>query len=438
MDTRVTGQITYSASAFDQVIGLNGALAEAARYQVHTRRADGIDAQFAERLRQSDLSRTSSSLRLDNTVSLRPLLSVPELSGSSLSYGLGLTLHEVNLDADTAHPIVRGLAWDRDRVRSHRAEADLVFAVTNLRARLGAGVDLPPRRLAADGRLDVEAEPFSMTLRGGVAERENGADAGQFRPTPLDGRGTLRIGPNASVTQSVRLDERQRLERLSTQANAFGLTGRVRASVREPLDAFGDTVAGARPSLRATQLAFGYRLDTGTLDYWRNRILLDAGIQTRLAVDPEAYVRNNSLSLDLQLGLRIHKFLELSFASSSVNRHLFRYFPDKAAQAGERWVNPIVDLLRSFNFFNPDDRIASAFKLESLRLEALHRLGDWNLSLAYQGRLEQHRELNPATGHDESHIIWAPALSIEVRWVPLPELYSSFRVDRQGIDINEG
>jgi len=437
VDARATGQITYNASAFDRVVGLRGALVERASYQVHTRQADSIEPELAERLKRSDLSRTSSRLRLNNTLSLRPLRSVPALSGSSLSYGLDLTLHDVRLDPDTGDPLEQGPSWDRDGVLTHRAGADLAYAVTGLRTRVGAGVDLPPRRLAADGRLEADVGPFSMTLRGGVAEQEDGPDAGQLKPTPVDGRGTVRIDEDASVTQSFRLDERQRLERLRTQANAYGVTGTVTAEVREPLDPFGDPLPAGREGLRATQVAVGYRLDTGTIAAWKNRIRLNAGVETRLAVDPEAFVRDNSFSFDLRLGVQIHRFLDLSFSSTSVNRHLYRYLPGTAERAGERWVNPVVDLARSFNFLNSADRIASAFKLESLRVEALHRLGDWNLSLAYQGRPEQHVEYNPDTDREEPRIVWSPALSVEVRWLPVPELYSSFRIDRQGIDIED-
>ena len=437
VDMRATGQLTYSASALDRLIGLNGALVETASYQAHTVQADDVEQDLSEGLQRSDRSRTSSLLRLNNTVSLQPLRSVPALSGSSLSYGLGLALHDVRLDVDTGDPIERGLAWDRDGVLTHRASADVVYSVTDLRTRLGAGVDLPPRRPAADGRLEADVGPFSMALRGGVAEQEDGEDAGQLKPTPIDGRGTLRIGEDASVTQSFRLDEQQRLERMNTQANAYGVTGTVSASMREPLDPFGDPLPDAPRSLRATQLALGYRLDTGTITAWKNRIRLDAGVQTRLAVDPEAFVRDNSFSFDLRLDVRIYRFLDLSFRSSSVNRHLYRYLPGMAEQAGDRWVNPIVDLARSFNFLNSEDRVASAFKLESLRIEALHRLGDWNLSLAYQGRPEQHVEYNADTDREEPRVVWTPALSVEVRWIPIPELHSSFHLDRQGIDIEE-
>ena len=437
VDTRANGQISYSVSALDRIVGLSGALVETASYQVHARQEDGIDPELAEQLTRSDRSRTSARLRLNNTLSLRPLRSVPAWSGSSLSYGQGLLLHDVRMDLDTGDPVVRGPAWDRDRVLTHRAGADAAFAVTSIRARVGAGVDLPPRPLAADGRVEADVGAFSVALRGGVAEQADGADAGQLKPTPIDGRGSVRINSSASVSQSFRLDEQQRLERLRTQANAYGVTGTVTAAVREPLDPFGDPLPDGRPGLRATQVAVGYRLDTGTIAFWKNRIRLDAGVQTQLAVDPEAFVRDNSLSFDLRLGVRIHRFLDLSFRSSSVNRHLYRYLPDTAEQAGDRWVNPIVDLARSFNFLNSEDRIASAFKLESLRIEALHRLGDWNLSLAYQGRPEQHVEYNPETDREEPRIVWTPALSVEVRWLPVPELYSVFRIDRQGLDIED-
>ena len=361
---------------------------------------------------------------------------MPNLSESNVTYGLGLTLHDVTLDDATGDPVERGPTWDRDGVPSHRAAAAAVFAGGDLRIRLGAGVDLPPRRMSADGDLETVAGPFSMTLRGGLVEQEEGADEGTWQPTEIEGRAALRIGADASVSQSFRLDQEQRVDLLTTEASAYGVTGTVRAAKRKPLDPFGGELPDA-PSLRATEVALGYRLDTGALTYWKNRIRLDAGVQTRLAFDPEAYVRDNSLAFDLRLGLEIYRFLELSFESRSVNRRLYRYLPGTAARSDEPWVNPIVDLARSFNFFNDDDRRDSAFKLESLRVAALHRLGDWNLTLAYQGRPEQ-RTVDRDTPQERQEIVWTPTLSIEVRWVPVPELYGSFRIDRDGrIDIGD-
>ena len=80
--------------------------------------------------------------------------------------------------------------------------------------------------------------------------------------------------------------------------------------------------------------------------------------------------------------------------------------------------------------------MASAFKLDSLRVEALHRLGDWDLSVAYQGRPEQ-RSNCPGQEQIGPCIAWTPAFSVEVRWIPIPELHGSVGVDRWGLDIED-
>ena len=434
VNTRATGQVTYAASAFDRLIGLDGALVERAGYQAYTRHVDATAKEVTDQ-QKSDRNATNALLRLDNTLTLRPLVSVPNLAESNLSYQVGVRLHELKLDAGTGDPDVQGPAWDRDGVRSHRTAAAAVLTGDDLRVRLGAGLDLPPRKLVADARLETTAGPFSVTLDGRTKVPKEEDDEETLQPIEsIDGRAAVRIGGDASVSQSFRLDDKQRLDSLRTEANAFGLTGSVRAQMRQPRDPFGRELPGTTESLRATEVALGYRLDTGALTYWKNRIRLDAGVQTRLAFDPEAYVSDNSLTFDLRLSLAIYRFLELSFTSSSVNRHLHRYLPDTAAGSGEPWVNPIVDLARSFNFFNDADRQASAFKLESLRVAAVHRLGDWDLTLAYQGRPEQ----RAGAGQAVPRIAWTSDLSIEVRWAPVPELYASFHVDRDGgIDIGD-
>ncbi len=433
-DTRATGRVTYAASAFDRLIGLDGALVEQARYQAHTRHVDATPKEVTDQ-QKLDRNATNALLRLDNTLTLRPLVSVASLAESNVSYRVDVQLHELKLDSATGDPVERGPAWDRDRVPSHRTAAAAVLTGDELRVQLGAGLDLPPRKLVADARLETTAGPFSLTLDGRTAVPKEEDDAETLQPIErIDGRATLRITEDASVSQSFRLDEEQRLDSLRTEASAFGLTGSVSAEMRQPLDPFKVPIRGAPESLRATEVALGYRLDTGALTYWKNRIRLDAGVQTRLAFDPEAYVSDNSFAFDLRLDLQIYRFLELQFTSSSVNRRLYRYLPGTAARSGQPWVNPIVDLARSFNFFNDDDRRESSFKLESLRVAAVHRLGDWNLTLAYQGRPEQ----RTVTGQAARRIAWTSDLSIEVRWVPIPELYASFRVDREGaIDIGD-
>ena len=48
-------------------------------------------------------------------------------------------------------------------------------------------------------------------------------------------------------------------------------------------------------------------------------------------------------------------------------------------------MNPLTDLLQSFNFFNIQDRYTSNFKLRSLSVKLVHHLRDWDVSFEYAG-----------------------------------------------------
>ncbi len=437
IDARVTGQLTYSASAFDQLIGINGSLTEAAAVQIHAAQAEDIGSGLSEQLSMSDRSRTRSNLRIDNTLTLRPLLSEDQLAESRLSYGLGLTLYDLTFDSVTGDAIESTLGWNLQGIPTHRLDTGVRFSNNRLSMQIDAGVDLPPRPLSVAGRFDVVSDPFRLTLRGGIDSKENSSRGSHVVPTAIDGRGTLLLNKDISLAQSFRLDSDQKMESFRTEARAYGVSGAMQAGRRVQLDPFGKPLsADDDPTFRVTDLTLDYGLDSKTLSYWKDRMNLNLGLHARLEVDPEAYVNDNSLVFDFQLGLSVHELIDLAFSSSSVNRHLHRYFPAAAKRAGESWVNPIIDLARSFNFLNNFDRMASAFKLDSLRVEALHRLGDWDLSLAYQGRPEQ-RSNCPGQEQIGPCIAWTPAFSVEVRWIPIPELHGSGGGDRWGLDIED-
>ncbi len=104
----------------------------------------------------------------------------------------------------------------------------------------------------------------------------------------------------------------------------------------------------------------------------------------------------------------------------SRNDDVWRYFPKTAANP----INPLVDLLKSFNFFNVEDREESNFKMKSISLGFVHDLHDWELSFDYTGT----RELS----FDGSKYIWDNVYSVslglkEVENIELHTTYSKRR-----------
>ena len=95
-------------------------------------------------------------------------------------------------------------------------------------------------------------------------------------------------------------------------------------------------------------------------------------------------------------------------------------------------MNPVVDLARSFNFFNPPDRFLSAFKIRSLSAKAVHHLHDWDLSFEYAG--------TPKLVTNEfgtRQYEWSPTFAIRLQWIPVPELKAAVSGDRGGIRVRE-
>jgi hypothetical protein len=108
---------------------------------------------------------------------------------------------------------------------------------------------------------------------------------------------------------------------------------------------------------------------------------------------------------------------------------VYRYVPSLADRVGVEPKNGFVDLTRSFNFFDIEDRRASDFNLKRVDIEAVHYLGDWVLTFEYSGLPEQ---VEGADGRDRFE--WRREFAIFLEWVPIPELNTDVQVtDEEGV-----
>jgi hypothetical protein len=106
----------------------------------------------------------------------------------------------------------------------------------------------------------------------------------------------------------------------------------------------------------------------------------------------------DNLDSTFRLDVRFRRYMTAYFTALSRNEDLWKY------QKGT--VNPIVDLVKSFNFFNRDDREESNFKLKSISFGLVRDLHDWELKLDYTGN----RELS----YDATRYIWDNTFSISL------------------------
>ncbi len=150
-----------------------------------------------------------------------------------------------------------------------------------------------------------------------------------------------------------------------------------------------------------------FQTNSFSLIYKGNYIFLkDREIIVEWLIDWEHNFINpvlDSFSSLLVLGFQIHKYWTLYYTVLSRNDNLWRYF---SGTAGADRINPFVDLAKSFNFFNVEDRKESYFKMKSISFGLLHDLHDWELMFDYTGS----REL----AYDGSKYIWNNTFSVSI------------------------
>ena len=155
---------------------------------------------------------------------------------------------------------------------------------------------------------------------------------------------------------------------------------------------------------------------------WKNRVNLSFNLDTGLTQDLNKF-SDSSWFFKTGLNLSVYRFLDLSFSSSSENTAIFRYLPWLLDGTGIEPLNPLTDLVKSFNFFNEEDRRLSHFNLQTIDLKAVHHLDQWDLTLEYTGAPELQ-----STGSD-SRYAWVSSFSIYVQWNPIPELEQKVNYD---------
>ena len=422
------GSLTHTTSIFADLVRLTGTLRTTLQYRdVFNRHPDFPDASW-ETLQRQAWSFTSSELAHDLTVRVLPLHRTRLWSASSLSYTANLVLHQIRLDE-----IVDGvptwtpetIEWDDRFFRSHQVEGTARLALANPQS-LTLTAALPPRDERYTGRLALLFPPLTATVSSGVTRPED-----EWTYEPLAINATFRPVDALSVANVLRYDlNNEWLTANQTTVRAGPLTGEyeIRRSVGYT---FGGSGVGWQSDgderLRPARARLGVSLSPDLEPFWRNRILADVttGFDWNTSL---LRFTEGSLRYTFTGSLVVHRFLRLALQTETVNTQPYVYIPALAEAVGREPRNVFVDLLRSVNVFDRQDRIESGFNLQSVRLSALHDLGDWDFTASYTGR----PELETAADGTPSYQ-WRGVLDLRLNWRPIRELSSSVRVDQDAI-----
>jgi hypothetical protein len=180
------------------------------------------------------------------------------------------------------------------------------------------------------------------------------------------------------------------------------------------------------------EFRLGYRGELKRDSLWKDRLSFGLRLDTGLTFDLQRYTYSK-FTFSLGFTLAVTNFLDLSLETTSENAVIFRYFQNlpfvnmPVTIPGEQ--NMFVDLLNSFRFDNEDLRKASGFKLKSIKVTALHHLGDWNAKLDIT--------MTPYLDSTSIPPVYKlnPEISFLVQWVPVTEIKTKIFRDRDRFTV---
>ncbi|MFW5684406.1 MAG: hypothetical protein ACOC1I_06100, partial [Spirochaetota bacterium] len=290
---------------------------------------------------------------------------------------------------------------------------------------------LPPRPEQYTANLTARLAPLVLTMSGGVRRPEN-----EWTYDPVAATATLQPHTDLRLVNALSYNVEE--EQLSF--NRTTLAAGPASAEFELRTTQGFVFAGpgigwqveGEPTLRPASARFSLSLDADLEPLWKNRIVADLGADLSWNSSLIRFTES-SFRFVFSGSLLVHRFLRLSLQTTSTNSQGYVYIPGLAQIVGREPRNIVLDLARSFNFFNEADRIDSGFNLQSIEFDATHDLGDWDLAVGYTGRPEIVTSENGSRAYE-----WQGVLDVTLEWRPIRELRSSVRVDADGEVSFEG
>jgi hypothetical protein len=429
---RNAGSLSLSGSVYEGLLGISASVSASTQYQERPRvssdaayASESLLQTWAKQDAQYRNDKLSASLKLTSS----PFQDVWLWSPTSVSYSLSSTLYEYAFQSmdptaltDPSKAIYeRSWAdWTDDTVSAHALALNLGVKPWGYAQSLTLAADLPPILQGYSARLNLKSSWATMSVSTKYAMPSEGEELAW---DPLSTSLTLGSSPWPTFTGSFIWNLEDSTPTSISAAVAWnGFSASINASdaVAYELDTDGWTATGDS-SFRLSAFSIAFKDSWKPPAAWRRRIAWSLDVNANAQ---QSFLRFTDSYLNFVLGLtfKVHEILDITFSSTSKNSALWRYYPGAftiPAPYDVEAVNPIEDLLKSFNFFDTTDRMESLFKLKSLSITATHYLHDWDLAMKFS--------MSPVL--DGSVYVFEPNFSITLAWRSVSQIKAGYSLE---------
>jgi hypothetical protein len=413
LESSGVGSLDWALKVYESLFAVNGSLGLSGSYRTKHRLAYEDDTSW-NNLVLGDYR--FSQLQVKNlwAMSLSPFYDNAHFKATRLSYSVSWLPFRYTLDEAASSPgspvyVGLGPGWNAATFSQHQAEAVFGWQPGQQLNSLSLSTQLPPLAPSITAKVDASVWLLRTTVTNVFRETD--------RLWNLTALQSFEPSTKFRLSEELQADLMERQwTRSVTSLTWGGFTSSYTAQQRDE-----------DPALEKANVSAAFKLTPASFYFWKNRSRLETTINTswNMNLYPTRVsiydVYTNNLTFSFTLRYFLYRFLEFSFTTTSYNNNTFQYF-HKLAYA---YRDPIMDLLKSFNFFNTKDREFSYFKLKSIVVDMVHHMHDWDLTLRYEGKPLLQTVLGKPV------YTWNNSFSILMQWIPIPELRSHLTGDDQ-------
>ncbi len=415
-----------------KIINLSDSLSLSGTYNSRLNKSDGISDTEWINILESAYKQRQLNLKNILSFSLNPFIFNDFFKGSKLKYDFTLLLYKLQyMGISEDIPLYNGMgpSFTKDSILTHRIAMVASYSGLDNEVILNLQYNLPPLEQKLTTKLSYMVGFFTSSLQTGISLLEENSNPYLFDPCLVTANFRLNEKFGLAVGATYDLNEFV-FSRFSSTLTLFDFSANLIFQSMYPINPYGDVI-GTEEEFLPSVVWLKYKIPEISLYFWKNRINFEMAVATDWHINLQKYA-DNEFSFKLKLNLTIYKFLDLSFSSESYNKRTYLYIPAMADRVDMNWVNPLYDLVKSFNFFHIEDRYASSFKLRRIALKIIHHLHDWDVYAEYSGK-----PTLSTNAAGVSSYIWEPAFSIFVKWNAIPQIKSTIKHDTTGWMISD-
>ena len=454
----VDSKISYSADIFGKLFSISDIVSAGLDYKEHYD-MESLNEDTIQNYYDEDQQGTDAQVTNNLTVVSAPLVYIDYFENIKITYNFNSKLWEWDYSTDEANFKSSFFDYTEDYITAHKVSLALPFEFNRFSQTLTLSTSLPPVELVTSGSYVIkygistssfstdfsESEdelvfsPLTFTEKLDFAEGNNLTNNISYNYSELYFEknvaevnlsfwdGIVTAGANMTYDFQTSI-----IEALSAKLNLmfFSANFTAKNTYNYEFDPVSGWIQAEDETFIPESLSFGLAHKSDDIIFWKNRVNLNFDLDTDLNFKLIQFTDTNFI-FKLGFELSIFKFIDLKFDVSSINNSIYRYIPYYCEQVGVNQINLFEDLMKSFNFFQEDnrDRKESSFNLQSINISMTHDLHDWDLTLKYSGSPYINKE------GDKPFYDWKNSLDIALVWKAIPDIKSEIEIDNDGVSF---